>query len=70
MTASYHAVVQHVGQWWIGWVEELPGVDSQGRTREELLANLRSALHEAVEGHRAETRSAATGEFEEVPLGP
>ena len=49
MPASYTAVVQQSGDWWIGWVEEVPGVNSQGQTREELLDNLRDALEEALE---------------------
>jgi predicted RNase H-like HicB family nuclease len=49
MAANYSAVIQQSGSWWIGWVEEVPGVNSQGRTREELLDNLRDALQEALE---------------------
>ena len=52
MPAMYTAVVQRDGDWWIGWVEEIPGVNSQGKTREELLENLRSALDEALEMNR------------------
>lgn len=37
--------------WWIGWVEEISGVNSQGKTRAELLKNLRSALHEVLGRH-------------------
>ena len=37
MNASYSAVIQQHGEWWIGWVEEVPGVNSQGTTREELI---------------------------------
>ena len=40
--------------WWIGWIEEVPGVNSQGRTREELLENLQDALEEALEMNRAD----------------
>ena len=43
MATNFTAVIQHHGDWWIGWVEEAPGVDSQGQTREELLDNLRDA---------------------------
>ena len=68
MSTSYTAVVQQHGEWWIGWVEEVPGVNSQGKTREELLDNLRDALEEALEMNRAEARAAATGAFEEVSL--
>jgi predicted RNase H-like HicB family nuclease len=66
--ASYTAVIQQDGEWWIGWVEEVPGVNSQGHTREELLENLRDALDEALEMNRAEARAAAKGVFEEVSL--
>ena len=68
MSATYSAVIQQSGEWWIGWVEEVPGVNSQGQTREELLDNLRDALEEAIEMNRADARAAATGVYEEVSL--
>src|ERR1051325_107965 len=61
MQGQYHAVVRQSGNWWIGWVEEIPGVNSQGTTREELLGNLRDALEEALEMNRQEARQAAGG---------
>ena len=54
MKANYTAVVQQDGEWWIGWVEEIPGVNSQGKTRDELLENLRDTLEEALEMNWAE----------------
>jgi predicted RNase H-like HicB family nuclease len=68
MAGNYTAVVQQHGEWWIGWIEEVPGVNSQGRTRKELLDNLRDALEEALEMNRAEARAAATGNYEEVSI--
>lgn len=53
MHASYTAVIQRTQDWWIGWIEEISGVNSQGETREELLENLRSALSEALSFTRA-----------------
>jgi predicted RNase H-like HicB family nuclease len=44
---SYTAIIKRDGDWWIGWVEEVPGVNAQERTREELLASLRMVLTEA-----------------------
>ena len=72
MAAKYTAVIQRHEQWWIGWVEEVPGVNSQGTTRDELLENLRDALGEALEMNRDDARAAAAeaGEFEEVELAP
>jgi predicted RNase H-like HicB family nuclease len=68
MRANFTAVVQQDGDWWIGWVEEIPGVNSQGKTRDELLENLRDALEEALEMNRAEAVAAASGSFEEVSI--
>ena len=66
--ASYRAVIQRDGQWWIGWIVEIPGVNSQGATREELLDNLRSALSEMLEMNRADAVAAATGAYEEATI--
>ena len=71
MAAKYTAVIQQHGEWWIGWVEEVPGVNSQGTSRDELLDNLRDALEEALEMNRQQALAAATtGQFEEVDLAP
>ena len=61
MDGKYTAVIQQHGEWWIGWVEEVPGVNSQGTTREELLDNLRDALDEALEMNRQQARAAVAG---------
>jgi len=63
---TFTAVIQQDGKWWIGWVAEIPGVNSQGRTREELLQNLASTLGEALEMNRADALAAVTGEYEEI----
>lgn len=66
--SSYTAVIQKTDQWWIGWIEEVPGVNSQGATREELIENLRSALAEALEMNRADALAAAQGSYEEEAI--
>jgi predicted RNase H-like HicB family nuclease len=65
---TYTAVVQQRGKWWIGWIEEVAGVNSQGKTKQELLENLQSALQEAVEMNRADARASVDGPFEEVTI--
>ncbi len=65
---TYTAVIQHNESWWIGWIEEIPGVNSQGKTRDELLANLRSALAEALEMNREEALAAANGRYAEEKI--
>ncbi|MBY0527213.1 MAG: type II toxin-antitoxin system HicB family antitoxin [Gemmataceae bacterium] len=66
MATNYTAVVQQRGLWWIGWIEEVPGVNSQGATRGELLENLQSALQESLEMNRAEALASCQGPYEEV----
>ncbi len=68
MKSGYTALIQQRGRWWVGWVEEIPGVNSQGESRDELLANLRSALKEALEMNCEEAVAAATGLYEEVSI--
>ncbi|MCZ2074436.1 MAG: type II toxin-antitoxin system HicB family antitoxin [Bryobacterales bacterium] len=68
MAGEYTAVIQQHGEWWIGWVQEVPGVNSQGHTRAELLDNLRDALEEALEMNRADALASVTGSYEEVSI--
>lgn len=68
MREGFTAVVQQQGEWWIGWIAEIPGVNSQERTRPELLVSLASALDEALEMNREEARLTAEGPFEVVPI--
>jgi predicted RNase H-like HicB family nuclease len=68
MQQTFTAVVKRDGAAWIGWIEELPGVNCQENSREELLVSLRDCLAEALEMNRAEARSAAGDDFEEWPI--
>jgi predicted RNase H-like HicB family nuclease len=65
---SYTAVVKRDGQWWIGWIEEVPGVNCQERTRDELLESLRVTLAEALEMNRADAKKAAGKDYEELTI--
>ena len=65
---KYTAVIQRDGDFWIGWIEEICGVNSQGITKAELLENLRSALNEAIQMNRLDARNAAGNTFEEVQI--
>ena len=42
-TRTFAAVYQQVDGWWIGWLEDLPGANGQGRTLDEARASLRDA---------------------------
>jgi predicted RNase H-like HicB family nuclease len=56
------------GAWWIGWVEEIPGVNCQGKTRAELQKNLRSALKEALEFNCDDALAAAQEGYQEEAI--
>jgi predicted RNase H-like HicB family nuclease len=68
MTRGFTAICKQRGDWWIGWVEEVPGVNAQERTKEELMVSLREALDEVIEMNRESARSLADGDFIEEPL--
>jgi predicted RNase H-like HicB family nuclease len=38
---EYRAVVRKSGDWWIGWLVDLPGVNAQEKTRKELIESLK-----------------------------
>ena len=46
------AVFEQVGEWWIGYVEELPGANTQGKTLEETRENLKEAVQLIIEANR------------------
>ncbi len=68
MSQQFTAVIKQSGDWWIGWVEEVPGVNCQEPTRSELEASLRVALEEALELNRSEARAAAGPGYEGVSI--
>ena len=68
MKNKYTAVIKQDSGWWIGWIEEIPGVNSQGKTRAELKKNLRSALSEALEFNRLDALKAAEDDYEEAVI--
>jgi len=62
---EYTAVLKHRGEWWIGWIEEVPGVNCQERTRKALKESLAETLTEAVEFNRREALAAAGDDYQE-----
>ena len=57
MKQCYHTIIKpEPNGWFVGWVEEVPGAISQGRSLEECRQNLRDSLELIVETHRDEAR--------------
>jgi len=38
---EFRAVIKRSGDWWIGWLIDLPGVNAQERTKEQLIESLK-----------------------------
>lgn len=65
---EYTAIIKRSGDWWIGWIEEVPGVNCQERTREDLRRSLSEALAEALAFNRREALEAAGNEYQEEKI--
>jgi predicted RNase H-like HicB family nuclease len=68
MPNTYTAILKPEGDWWIGWIEEIPGVNCQEATREELLDSLTVTLKEALEFNRLDALSRAHSQFYQEPI--
>jgi predicted RNase H-like HicB family nuclease len=68
MKVEYMAVTKQEGGWWVGWIEEVPGVNCQERTHGELLESLRVTLQEALEFNREEALKAAGQNYREEKI--
>ena len=65
---NYTAIIQKDADWWLGWVEEIPGVNCQERTREELLDSIHEALSDMLQLNREAAAVAATDTSERVKV--
>ena len=68
MKKEFTAVIKQDEGWWIGWIEEIPGVNSHGKTKTEAMKNLRSALSEALAFNREDALKAAEADYEETAI--
>ena len=51
---NYTAIVKQEGEWWFGWIGEIPGVNCQERSKNDLMSTLRETLREAIKMNRDE----------------
>lgn len=68
MNQIYTAVIKQDGPWWVGWIEEISGVNCQERTRAELQETLHSTLVEALEMNRDDARNAVGHGYQELKI--
>ena len=68
MQSEYTAVVKQEGEWWIGWIEEVTGVNCQEKNHDELIETLKITLKEALDLNKQDAISAAGGGYSEEPI--
>ena len=56
------AVYKRSGQWYLGWIEEIPGVNTQGKTLREAKENLREALFLLLDTNRMLSQKSLMGQ--------
>jgi predicted RNase H-like HicB family nuclease len=52
MKKQFTAIYKKSGKWYLGWIEEIPGVNTQGKTLNETKENLKEALFLILETNR------------------
>ncbi len=56
MKGEFTTVIQKSGDWYIGYIEEIPGVNTQGKTLDEVRENLKEAFKLIIEANQQLTR--------------
>lgn len=64
----FTAILGQADGWWIGWVEEVPGVNCQERTKEKLQESLKITLREALEDASLDDDSTLGDGYERKPV--
>jgi predicted RNase H-like HicB family nuclease len=64
----YTAIIKQDGDWWVGWIEEVPGVNCQEKSRDELIDSLEITLKEAFEFNKQDAIVAAGQDYKEVAI--
>ncbi len=65
---QYTAIIKKEDEWWIGWIEEIPGVNCQEASRDELMMSLKTTLAEAIEFNRQDSLLHAGNSYEEEKI--
>jgi len=52
MSREFTGVIEKRGKWYVGYVEEVPGVNTQGKTLKEVRENLKEALYLIIEANK------------------
>lgn len=65
---EFTAVYEKRGKWYVAYIEEIPGVNTQGRTLKEARRNLKEALRLIIEANREISRKSIADEILREPI--
>lgn len=68
MPYTYTALIQQRGKWWVGRIQEIPSVNCQEKTRDELLDALKITLGEMLEINEKEAISLVENGYQAVAI--
>lgn len=60
MKQQFTAIYKKQGKWYLGWIEEIPGVNTQGKNLREAKENLKEALLLILETNRLLNKSSGS----------
>jgi predicted RNase H-like HicB family nuclease len=68
MKREFTSVIEKRGKWYVAYIEEIPGVNTQGRTLAESRRNLKEALTLVLEANRALSEKERLAEAKREPI--
>ena len=68
MKSEFTAIIKKEDDWWVGWVEEVPGANAQEKTKDELIISLKEAVKDILELRREEAGRQAKNNYEEISI--
>ena len=68
MLKEFTAIIKQTDSCWFGWIEEIPGVNCQENTKQDLVNSLRETLKEALEYNKQDAISYAGNNYLEEKI--
>lgn len=63
MQQKFTVAYKKIGKWYVGWIEEVSGVNTQAKTLRELRENLKEALFLIIETNRLLSKNEGGGKM-------
>ena len=66
--STYTAVIRQADKYWVGWVQEIPGVIAQADSRDELIENLQITLKDMIDMYREQSLEGMEEPYEKISI--